>query len=165
MLDGLLSLDGPGKFEGNCGASSGGGEVLLLQDEPRESGCDCEALLGEVGGDAFLYLGGPGESGGNCKVLSGGSGGDTFLSLGRLGASGCDCEALSESRRSVLATDILSCLSSGLASGVASAPSRVHRASRHGASLRNSLAVRCWPWEEQLVLGLVLALKSFGIIV
>ena len=116
VLDTFLYLGGPGKFGCDCGVSSGGEKVLLLQDEPGESGCDCKEPSGRSGG-------------------------------------------------SVLANDIISFLSSGLASGVASAPSRIHRASRHGASLRNSLAVRCCFWGEQLVLWLVLALKSFGIIV
>ena len=52
VLDMFLYLGGPGKFGCDCGASSGGGKVLLLQDEPGESGYDCEALLGEIGGDA-----------------------------------------------------------------------------------------------------------------
>ena len=116
MLDTLLSSGGPGASGCDCEASSGGGKVLLLQDEPGEpgeSGCDCGALLGEIGGDALLLQGGPRGVDGNCEVLTERKVEVVLLSSGGPGESGCDCEALSgESRRSVLSTGLSSCLSS-----------------------------------------------------
>lgn len=138
-------------------------DTLLSQGGLKKSGGNCKVLTERKVEVALLSSGGPGESGGDCEASSGG---DIAKVLLLRDGPGGDCEAtLGGSRRSVLATDIISCLSSGLASGVASAPSGLHRASRHGASVRNSLAVRCWSWGPKLVLLLVLALKSFVIIV
>ena len=186
LLARLLLQGGPGAFEGNCKVLLGGNiEVtLLLQGGPRAFEGNCKVLLERHGSIVPLSPGGLGEPEYNCEALSGGSGGDTFLSPGGLGASGgdckassggdveevlllrdgpgCECKALSGgSGGSRLATDTISSLRSGLASDFPG----LQRASRHGASVRNSLALCCWPWGPELLLWLVLALKSFVIIV
>ena len=161
LLARLLLQGGPGTFEGNCKVllERHGSIVPLSPGGPEASGGDCKALSGGSGGDTFLSPGGLGVSGGDCKASSGGDVEEVLLLRN---GPGCECKAPSGgSGGSRLATDTIS----SLRSGVASAPPGLQRASIHGISVRSSLIVCCWPWGPALLLWLVLALKSFVIIV